>query len=377
VNQIARQVVVAGMDPANVAAQLIEQLAAPDLRLALVFACSRIDQGALAAALHPLRAPVVGCAAAGVIGPRAPLDGQATAAIGFYGDWLRCGIGVAADLPKSPLARSREAMIRAATMLGTTPEQLDPNRHVGIGIVEGTMGFEEAFCIGSAATAPQIRFTGGAASVPFTAPLNTKAPVWVNGEVVRDGGAVVLLESKLPFHAINSCHLTPTNLKTVVTAATDRVIHELDGKPAIERVRELITKLGDTVLEPAPHHSFARLVDGVHYVRSMLFVDDGVMLIGSQPELGHVLRIMRPGDLIGTTQHDLAEARAKVGGQIGAMLAFSCAGRHTEAAAYKNERVFAGCYAEHSTIGFQTFGEQTGMLLVHNTLTGLAIGVPA
>ncbi|HEY4056763.1 MAG TPA: FIST N-terminal domain-containing protein [Kofleriaceae bacterium] len=371
-NQIVRQVVIAGTEERRVAAQLVEQLCAPDLKLVLVFANYKLDQSALAAALHGLRAPVVGCSALGVIGPRAPLEGMATAAIGFYGDWLRVGIGIAPDLPKSALSRSRDAVIRAASALELTPEQLDPSTHVAITLIDGTCGHEEAFCIGSAVTAPQIRFVGGCASAAFED--DAHAPIWVNGEVVRDGGAVVLLASALPFQAISSCHLIPTELKTVVTAASGRLIQELDGKPAALRARELIEGLGDRVAEPIPHHTFARMVDGMPYVRAMTFVNDGVMLAGSIPEAGHVLRIMRPGDLIGTTQRDLAAARDKVGGQVAALLAFSCLGRYNEAASYGTERALAGVYGETGAFGLHTFGEQSGMLLVHDTLTGLAIG---
>jgi hypothetical protein len=82
---------------------------------------------------------------------------------------------------------------------------------------------------------------------------------------------------------------------------------------------------------------------------------------------------MRPGDLIAQTRNDLAATAERVG-QISALLAFSCIGRHWEAAARGIEKPLAQAYAAYPTIGFQSFGEQTGMLLVNHTLTGLAIG---
>jgi hypothetical protein len=83
---------------------------------------------------------------------------------------------------------------------------------------------------------------------------------------------------------------------------------------------------------------------------------------------------MRPGDLIGKTRADLAATAQRVGGKITALLAFSCIGRHWEAAARGIEDELAKAYAEYPTTGFQSYGEQTGMLLVNHTLTGLAIG---
>jgi hypothetical protein len=63
-----------------------------------------------------------------------------------------------------------------------------------------------------------------------------------------------------------------------------------------------------------------------------------------------------------------------VGGTLGAVLAFSCAGRHWEAHDRGLEAELAKVYAAHPTIGCQSMGEQSGMLLVNHTLTGLAIG---
>jgi hypothetical protein len=58
------------------------------------------------------------------------------------------------------------------------------------------------------------------------------------------------------------------------------------------------------------------------------------------------------------------------------MLAFSCSLRHVEARSRSLARELAGVYSQYPTVGLQTFGEQTGMLLVNHTLSGLAIGEP-
>jgi hypothetical protein len=83
---------------------------------------------------------------------------------------------------------------------------------------------------------------------------------------------------------------------------------------------------------------------------------------------------MKPGDLVGQTARDLAAVRERLGGELSTLLAFSCIGRHWDAAARGLERGLADTYAAYPTTGFQSFGEQTGMLLVNCTLTALAIG---
>ncbi len=367
---IARNVTAQGLDAEVVARELIEKLRGDGLRLVVVFADWRVDAATLAKAMQrALPAPVVGCTTIGVIGANA--TASTAAAIGLYGDWVRVGVGVATDLPKSALARSRDAVEKAAAALGTTAEKLDSARHVAFTLVDGSCGHEEVFCIGSAAAAPQIRMVGGSAATEHGA-TSRRAYVWANGEALADAGLVVVLESMLPFEAVTSQHLVPTKLKTVVTSASGRTIHELDGKPAAVRLRELVGELGD---ESRPsEYSFARFIEGVPYVRSLTRIDGNDIHLACAVEIGQVLRLMKPGDLVGQTARDLAATTERLGGELLALFAFSCIGRHWHAAARGLERPLANTYAAYPTIGFQSFGEQTGMLLVNCTLTALAIG---
>jgi hypothetical protein len=369
-SQVCRHAVAVGGDAAAVAEQLAEQLRAPDLRFALAFFDWRLDPGVFATTLRrALNAPVVGCSTVGVI-TREP--GATCGALGMYGDWVRVGIGVAPDLAKSTLAHSRGAIRDAAAALGTTADALDSNRHVALTLVDGLCGVEEGFCIGSAAAAPQIRFAGGCASAE---PQPGKSFVFYNDDVLTSAGVVVVLESALPFTAVTSQHLVPTDVKTVVTSASGRLIAELDGQPAATRLAQLLDRLG-TKLEPnfPSEYSFARFLDGVPYVRSIIRTEGQNIHVASAVEAGQILRVMRPGDLIGTTKRDLEGVTRRVGGSIAALLAFSCIGRKYEADARGIDGELAQLYAAYPTIGFHSFGEQTGMLLVNHTLTGIAIG---
>lgn len=368
---IVRSVQASGTDPAAVARALIDQLAAPELKLAFVFADRRLDPAPMAAMQGALGAAVVGCSTLGVVGgPRG--GGPAAVGLGLYGDWIRAGIGVAPELSKAALTRSHDAVHQAATQLGTSAGVLDPGRHIAITLVDGRCRHEEAFCIGSAAAAPRIRFVGGSASNELE--RDEPTVVWANGEARSDAAVVIVLDSEQPFHAVSSAHLVPTEQRTVVTAASGRVIDELDGRPAGPRLRQLIAGLGDTLDEPRPSHALARYIDGVPYVRSIYRVDGPRVILASGVETGHVLRLMRPGDLIGTTRRDLAAAAERVGGTMAAFLAFSCTGRHTEAEIRGQSDDLVSAYASYPTVGLQTLSEQCGMLLVNHTLTGLAIG---
>jgi hypothetical protein len=370
---IARTVTATGQAPDAVARELVAKLDGEGLVLALVFADWRIDPVQLARAMHEkLPAPVVGCTTVGVIGG----GGQpSAAALGLYSDRINATIGVATELPKSALARSRDAMLAAAAALGTKADALEPSRHVAITLVDGTCRHEEAFCIGSAATAPQIRVIGGcAASEPHTP---RRAAVWTNGEAMADAGVVILLETDIPFEAITSHHMIATDVKTVVTSTSHMQLDQLDGRPATVRLRELVARAGGT-LDPAKpwEYAFARFIDGVPYLRSMLRINDTSIHLACDVAVGHVLRLMRPGDMIGQTRRDLESVQHRLGGEISALLTFSCISRHWEAGARGTQRALDALYGSYPTIGLQTAGEQSGMVLVNHTLTGLALGAP-
>lgn len=376
---LARQAYATGSDPAALARFVVDRLShtpgSPPLQIAFVFASCRLDAPALVAGLCELPAPVVGCTALGVIGPGKPAGGEpAVAALGLYGNWLRVGIGVAPELSKAALTRGRDAVHQAARALGLTAETLDPGRHVAVTLVDGRHHHEEAFCISSAAAAPQIRFVGGGASARFDDAPSTC--VWAQGNVHTDAAVVVVLDSDLPFQPVTSSHLEPTELKTVVTAASGRVIDELDGRPAAPRLRHLLKLIGDTVDEHRPQHTFARYIDGVPYVRSLHRIDGSRLIVASAVETGQILHVMRPGDLIRIMTRDLATAAERVGGAMSAFLAFSCIGRHWEASQRGLRGEMAATFAAYPTVGFQSLSEQSGMLLVNHTLTGLAIGAP-
>ena len=376
----------AGRAPDELARALVDRLAGPDLRIAFVFADRRLDPAALAGVHRAMGAPVVGCSAAGVIGPRPPGAEPGVAGLGLYGDWVRAGIGVATDLSGAALTHSHDAVHRAAAALGTSADALDPGRHVAITMIDGRYDREEAFCIGSAAAAPRIRFVGGCTTTHLdrddgsglrpSLPASIPTSVWVNGEILTDAGVVIVLESDQPFHAVTSAHLVPTELKTVVTAVTGRVIEQLDGRPAAPRLRQLIASIGDRLDEPRPSHAFARYINGVPYVRTLHEVSGEHLVLTCAVEPGHVLRVMQPGDLLGATRRELATATTRVGGSIAAFLAFSSTARHDEAVARGADRELAAAYAACHAIGFHTPSEQSGMLLVNHTLTGLAIGAP-
>ncbi|HTJ43388.1 MAG TPA: FIST N-terminal domain-containing protein [Kofleriaceae bacterium] len=367
-----------GSSPESAVAALVAALG--DLRptAIIAFASWKLDPDdtarRLAEAFAP--APVIGCTSNGEIGADGDVEGTITA-LALCSDRLRLGIALAPELTRQALRSSRAAVIEAASALGIAPEELDPKRHVAITLVDGRCGFEESFCLGSASTAPQIRFVGGSASDGF--PPEAATRVFFAGRAHGDAGVVAILEPGQPFAVIESEHMIPTELRTVVTAADHRrrIVHELDGFPAVKRYQELIRATGsDEILDDvvASSYPFAAYVGGRPYVRSVAHLGGDDLHFACAIEVGAVLRLMRPGDLVGTTEQALADAAAEVGGAPEAIVAFSCLGRHNEAMTRGLRAPLAQLYARAPVVGFHSFGEQAGSLLVNHTLTALVLG---
>jgi len=365
---------VRGPDTGKVVAQLAEELGSPGLLL--VFASYQVPTHKLAAALarkfpHSL---IVGCTASGEIGSAGVVEGSVVAQA-FYAPAVRAGVGIARDLRSQNLWASREAVTAAAGSLGRTPESLDPRRHVAITLFDGRSSVAEGFCLATAATAPQIQFVGGACSDLIGAEPRTRT--FVGEDVMESGGVVVLLETELPFQVVACHHLEATAIRVVVTGADPecRLLHELDGKPALSRYRDLVAGLGGTISDTTSTavFPFARSVGGKAYVRSVYDLEGSALRMASAVEVGQVLRLMRTGDLVGSTERELRRADQLVG-SMSALVAFSCVARHFEAVRFGLVDRLASVYRGFPVVGFHSFGEQLGATLVNHTLTSLALG---
>ena len=377
---IVGRAVAEGRDPVAVARSLRDQIAALGVAqptLVVAFASCQLDPDAMAAALSAAfaPAPVIGCTSHGEIAGGGDRQGAAVV-LAIASPRLRVAPALAPDLRRSVLRSSRAAVVDAAAQLGATTEQLDPRRHVALTLVDGRSGVEESFCLATAATAPHIRFVGGSASDDFGPEARTR--VFLGGRAHADAGVVALVESDLPFAVIESEHMIPSQVRTVVTAADPerRRVLELDGFPAPRRYRQLVERLGGGEVDDvvASSFPFATYIAGRPYVRSVVKVEDDALVVAAAIDPGTVLRVMRPGDLVGTTAAALEAAAAEVGGSLSAVIAFSCLGRHREALTRGERAALAAAYDRAPLIGFHSFGEQVGALLVNHTLTGLAFG---
>ena len=156
---IARQVVATGLDADGGRAQIAEDLRGAELR-----ARARVRRLAARSRHDRARHCTRRCPRPWSAARRSVSAGAGGAArreprrIGFYGDWLRVGLGVATELPKSALTRSRDAVATRRALARHDRRGARSGRHVAITIVDGTLRPRGGVLHRSAAAAPQIRF---------------------------------------------------------------------------------------------------------------------------------------------------------------------------------------------------------------------------
>jgi small ligand-binding sensory domain FIST len=181
------------------------------------------------------------------------------------------------------------------------------------------------------AKAPTVRVVGGMASTG-RAPGGNRL---VLDDAVFDNGAVgVLLDSGVVSGTVVSQGCRPVGQAYVVTRATDNVIHDLAGVPALDRLRDIVAGLppGDRALVQEGLH-VGRVIDeqkdsfgrGDFLISNVMGADPeaGDITIGATAEVGSTVQFqVRDAD---SADEDL---RHLLAGQQGrAALVFTCNGR--------------------------------------------------
>ena len=342
---------------------------------AVVFFASPAHEGTrIAAALHAAAggAPVIGCTTAGEFSdvatgvhgiaamalPKAKVA-RAAAALATYDDGVDAGI--------------HRAVASLEEQLGTALRELDPERHVGIVLMDGLGGHEERVNELLGQAAPFLPFVGGSAGDDLAFERTT---VYVDGAGCDEGAALLVLEMGVPFAITRTCSFEPAGRTFRITRADvqNRIVRELDGRPAIEVYAEAVgvrpDELGSSVFMTAP---LGLMIDGEPWIRSPQRIVDGGLKFYCQILEGIDVDLMRSTDLVEETRDALQKAAQELGGRVSGALLFNCILRRLEMDDKGVGSDFVTAVGQFPVCGFHTYGESyVGHM--NQTLTGLLIG---
>lgn len=203
--------------------------------------------------------------------------------------------------------------------------------------------------------------------------------VLADGRLHSDAAVLTLIRSKCPVRVFKVDHLTPSDVRMVVTEADPerRLVREINAAPAAREYARLVGKDPDQ-LSPfifASHPVVVR-VGGHHHVRAIQKVEEnGDLRFFSAIDEGLVLTLAEAGDIAGHLDEALADLSRD--GAPEAIIGCDCILRRLEAAEMQSLRAMSWTLSRHNVVGFSTYGEQFNSMHVSQTLTGVAIYPPA
>jgi small ligand-binding sensory domain FIST len=207
-------------------------------------------------------------------------------------------------------------------------------------------------------------------------------------DTVYGEGAVGAVVSGASVLTIVSQGCRPIGREAVITRCEGNVVHELAGRPALERLRHEIAALSGAERELASRGLLAGLVidenrpeydPGDFLMRGLLGADEatGALVLGDTPRVGQTLRFfVRDAD---SADADLRRALGTLAGSTAAgALLFTCNGRGTNMFAEPDHdaRVVAEALGTEALAGFfcgGEFGPVGGKVFLHGFTATLAV----
>ena len=358
-------------DPAVAAAALVEHLGTEDALYAL-FVTADYPRAELAAALRPFWGDrVIGCTAAGNIGPGG-FTSDPVLAIAFRGGDLVVHTVVIEPLSDLPLAIGR-----ARAEVAQLPAPGIGLDSFALLLVDGLSMAEDHLAAALTPALGGIPLIGGSAGDDLTF---RETAVLAGGEFRPDRATLTVVSTRAPFRVFWMQHYEPDESMLVITAASPerRLVHEINGGPAASAYAEAT---GVSVAELGPGHFIANPVllraAGENWVRGIsAALPDGSLQFSAAIATGAALRRGRPGDAVALAQQRFDALAADLGGQVSGLLAFDCVGRRVELSMAGLDGAIERVLAQYRAVGFSSYGEQFNDLHMNQTMVGVAFGGP-
>jgi hypothetical protein len=350
-------------------------VAQPDMALVVFFCSSDYDLDALAdeMARSFTGIEVVGCTTAGEIGPAGYRDHSISGASFPAGDFAAIA-GLVPDLRQFDLGQGQRFVRKLLQDLVARAPQASPDNSFGFLMIDGLSACEESVARILQYALGKIPLVGGSAGDALR--FGTTR-VYRDGRFCNDAAVFVLLSTPLPFKPFMMQHFRAAEQRLVVTAADvgNRVVNELDGRPAAQAYADLI---GVSVAELDPARFAASpmvvVIGGTNYVHSISKVTDaGGLKFFCAIDEGVVLRVAHGTDLARDLEQALAALRDAVG-EPQLVIGCDCILRRLEAARSGAADRVQQLLRRGHVVGFCTYGEQYRGMHVNQTFTGIAIG---
>jgi len=362
-------------DPDEAARELIGQFGAVDAGAVLFFASPSVAGAPIARALVERfpAVPVIGCTSAGEFTERGTATGGVSAVVLPRAIAPRAA-GALARLDAGVDTGIAAAIADVEGQLQLSLRDADPGRYIGLLLVDGLHGSEERVNEVLGNLAPLLSFVGGSAGDDLKF---AKTEVFF-GDASSDHGAVLLvLDVAVPFTVIKTCSFEPTGTSFTITEADvpNRIVWELDGRPAAEVYAAAVQRTVDTLdASVFMAHPFGLMIDGEPWIRSPQQVIEGRgVKFYCQILPGMDVDLMRATDLIGETRAVMRNAVANLDDAVSGAVIFNCILRRLEIDDKRWNDDFVAAIGGIRVAGFHTYGE-SWLGHINQTLTAVVFG---
>jgi hypothetical protein len=355
--------------------ELLAAIAQDRMEMVLLFCSPTYDLPAVLAEIGR-RAPevrVLGCTTAGEITPAGYRQGTITG-MSLSADHFATSVLLIEPMSFEIADGAALAKTLLAEHEARHQHRFDPSRSFALLINDGLSMHEEIIVSALGDALGEIPLVGGSAgdNLAFR-----ETAIFLDGKVLSSASLLVLVSTDLAFRVFERQHFQALDQKMVVTRADParRVVMEINAEPAAEEYARLIG------LEPAEltplvfaSHPLVVKAGGRHYVRAIQRVDaDGCLHFFCAIDEGIILSVAKSGDLVANLASLFDELRAELG-SIDAVIGFDCVLRYVEMEQRQMLTEASKIMAQNNVVGFNTYGEQFGMMHVSQTFTGIAFG---
>jgi hypothetical protein len=262
----------------------------------------------------------------------------------------------------------RDAFSKIEQQLDAPVSSLDIDKYVGIVLVDGMSGAEEAL-MEKIGDRTDILFVGGSAGDD----LKFKSTqVMVDGKAYSGAAILLLLEVKKGFDIIKTQSFQTTGATLVATGVDERLrlVTEFDHTPALDAYAKALGVSPEDAPALFMKRPLGLMVDGDPFVRSPQHVQGRGIVFYCQIKQGMELEVLQATGIVAHTRQAI-EARKSTGAPISGIIDFQCILRTLQLREENQCGQYGAIFDGIPTAGFSTYGEaylghmnQTSTMLV-------------
>ncbi|HEY8391368.1 MAG TPA: FIST N-terminal domain-containing protein [Capillibacterium sp.] len=363
-----------GEDVRSVVAKLIATIRQPQMKLVMFFSSKKYDIKEVAKIFKEYLPDVhvVGCTTAGELSNQGFTEGSISA-LSIAADDFEAAPYLMKEINRKVLF-AKDDIIRVAETIGLSQDSEDG---FILTLIDSSQAAEEKILSLLRNNFPKLDIVGGsAADEDFKETL-----VSVNGETMENAAAIVFVRTshEMLFHKENI--YTPTDIQLEVTKANiqQRLVLELNGKPAAEEYARILgidvgylrENFRDVFFSNPLGRTFG---EDIWITAPTSIVDDKAIAFASLILPGTRVKLLKPVDAVAEAVKTVETIKQKLPNCKGAIL-FNCLLRYLQFKQDNQTEIIAREYAKLGPIcGFNTHGEQLQRHHMNQTLTLVAFG---